>query len=693
MKASLYPVVGLAAVLAGCADSQSPTDSPASSLAADSAPPVLAYGSWPSPISAASLVEGARGLFGVRMDNDRLYWMESRPEEGGRITIMALGDDGEPEELLAAPWNVRTRVQEYGGGPLLISNGVIWFSNFADQRIYRFVPGEEPVALTPEDGLRYAGCSADQVRERLICIREDHRVLEEPMNALVALPMNSEEPVEGEILFSGTDFVSAPRLSADGSSIAFTTWMHPNMPWDSTQLHSAGFDDKGMFDGVTLHNEGMDESVIDPQWMPDGTLVALSDRDNWWQPYRVNGNEFEPVIEGFEGMEIGGPDWSINSRYYYPLEEGGMLAIAREGSVESLLQVSAEGETRTIDAGAVSYGSFAITDDAFFFTAGFGDRPGALIKTDREGAQLDVLRTSRDSALDADWIPAFEQVSFPLPSGGEAHGVYFPPANPRVTAPEDTGPPLIVSVHGGPTSVAGVSYRPGHYYWTSRGFAVLDLNYRGSTGFGRDYRRALYGNWGIADVEDAVIGAQWLASQGLANPEQLIIRGGSAGGYTTLAAHSFHDAFAAGASYFGVSDIEALAADTHKFESRYLDQLIGPYPERKDLYVSRSPIHHLDGFSAPLILLQGLEDPIVPPNQSEMIYDALKAKGVPTAYLSFEGESHGFRKAENQIASREAELYFYGQVLGIDPADELPEIAIDNLSALEDAPAEGQEAP
>ncbi len=270
-------------------------------------------------------------------------------------------------------------------------------------------------------------------------------------------------------------------------------------------------------------------------------------------------------------------------------------------------------------------------------------------------------------------------MSFPLPGGGEAHGVYFPPTNPDAQAPEGTAPPLIVSVHGGPTSVAGVSYRPGHYYWTSRGFAVLDLNYRGSTGFGREYRRALYGTWGIADVEDAVAGATWLAQQGLADPERLIIRGGSAGGYTTLAAHAFHQAFAAGASYFGVSDAEALAQETHKFESRYLDQLIGPYPERKDLYVARSPIHHLDGFSAPLILLQGLDDPIVPPNQSEAIYRALKEKGVATAYLAYEGESHGFRKAENQIGSREAELYFYARVLGFEPADELPAIAIDNL--------------
>ncbi|MDP4652129.1 MAG: prolyl oligopeptidase family serine peptidase [Haliea sp.] len=298
---------------------------------------------------------------------------------------------------------------------------------------------------------------------------------------------------------------------------------------------------------------------------------------------------------------------------------------------------------------------------------------------DRQGKIVEVLRRSKDRGLEESWVPGIQQISFPVPGGAVAHGVYLAPRNPDVVAPEGKAPPLIVSVHGGPTASAGVSYNPGHYYWTSRGFAILDLNYRGSTGFGRSYRQALYGNWGITDVQDAVAGASWLAEQGLADPERLIIRGGSAGGYTTLAAHAFHNTFAAGASYYGISDLEALARDTHKFESRYLDQVIGPYPERRDLYVERSPIHHLEGFKAPLILLQGLDDPVVPPNQSEAIFTALKRSGVATAYIAYAGESHGFRKAENQISSREAELYFYARVLGFEPADDLPAIAIENL--------------
>lgn len=637
----------------------------------------LPYGDWPSPISAASLVEGSRSIGSLRKDGNFFYWLESRPAQGGRNTIMRWQPGAEPQEILDESFNVRTRVQEYGGNSFLVHDGIVWFSNFSDQRVYRFVPGIAPVAITPDAALRYAGCSFDPSRNRLLCIREDHRGLGEPVNTLVALAPDQES--EGEVLFSGSDFVSEPRLSADATRIAFTSWMHPNMPWDSTSLHSASFDSDGRLTNVVTHNPDRNESVIDPQWRDDNTLLAISDRDNWWKPYQVSGTEFAAIATGLEDVEIGGPDWTIGSRYYRLLPGGRMLLVARKGSVEELVLLESDGTHRVLEIGAVSFGSLVVDDDLLYLTVGFADQPSALVTAGLDGVLRATIRRSSDAALEADWIPSYQQVSFPLPAGGEAYGVYFPPKNPTAVAPVGTAPPLIVSVHGGPTGVAGVSYRPEHYYWTSRGFAVLDLNYRGSTGFGREYRRALYGQWGIHDVEDASVGAAWLAEQGLADSERLIIRGGSAGGYTTLAVHAFHDTFAAGASYYGVSDIEALAKETHKFESRYLDQLVGPYPERNDLYVERSPIHHLEGFAAPLLLLQGLDDPIVPPNQSELIYEALKNRGVATAYVPFAGESHGFRKAENQIAAREAELYFYAKVLGLNPADALPEIPIDNL--------------
>ncbi len=642
----------------------------------------LPYGAWPSPVTAASVIEGGRGLASLSFDEDYLYWLESRPQEGGRPTVMRWPSGGEPEEILPAPWNARTRVHEYGGGSLLVANGQIWFSNFTDQRLYRLVPGQQPQPLTPEAQLRYAGCTLDQRRNRLICIREDHRGAGEPRNTLVALTLDRVS--EGDVLFDDSDFVSAPRLSPDGSKLAFTSWNHPNMPWDNTTLWSAGFDGSGALSNLTRHNSGRDEAVINPRWSGSGQLHAISDRDNWWKIYRVSGQQFTPVAAAIEEAEIGGAAWVVGHDYYHFLADGKILATVVDGGPEHAAIL----DPKTGAVSSLALASAAIIDmlpvgDRLFIINAFTDRPEALLQTDLQGRTLKSIRTSADAALPKEFVPDYRIITFPTGGGAQAHGIYLPPRNPRVSAPPGSSPPLLVNVHGGPTAASSGAFSLRNIYWTSRGFAILDLNYRGSTGFGRDYRRALYGEWGVADVEDAVAGASWLAEQGLADPKRLIIRGGSAGGYTTLAALAFHNTFAAGASYYGVSDIEALARDTHKFESRYLDQLIGPYPEQRKLYRDRSPIHHLDGFSAPLLLLQGLEDPIVPPNQSQMIFDALQSRGIATAYLAFEGEAHGFRQAANQIRSLEAELYFYGQVLHMQLADSLPAIPIDNLPAAE----------
>ncbi|MBP6683072.1 MAG: S9 family peptidase [Halioglobus sp.] len=640
----------------------------------------LAYGSWPSPISAASVVEGSRGLGALSVDGDYLYWVESRPEEGGRNTIMRRSAGGKPEEILPRPWNARTRVQEYGGRNVLVADGTIWFSNFQDQRLYRMVPGGKPQPVTPAEALRYAGCVLDRARGRLLCVREDHRGEGEPRNTLVALPL--EGVSAGEILFADSDFVSAPSLSPDGSRLAFTSWNHPNMPWDSTSLWSAELGDHGQLAALTRHNSGEGESLINPQWSADNQLYAISDRDNWWKIYRVEADRFSAVETGISHAEIGGPEWSIGGNYYHLLQDGKILAQLNRGGVDSLVLIDptkSSAVTLPLDSAAIY--DFLPAGARLFVINATAAAPPVLLETDLAGASPSVIRTSRDTGIGKDWIPEHRLVSFPSGEGGEAHGIYLPPTNPGVLGPAHTAPPLIVTVHGGPTAVSSPTFQLSQLYWTSRGFAILDLNYRGSTGFGRDYRRSLYGQWGIFDVEDAVAGANWLASKGLAHPGRLIISGGSAGGYTTLAALAFHDTFAAGASYFGVSDVEALARDTHKFESRYLDQLIGPYPERRDLYRERSPIHHLDGFKSPLLLLQGLDDHVVPPNQSEMIFEALKSRGIPTAYLAFEGEGHGFRKAGNQIRSLEAELYFYSRVLGFDTADTLPPVAIEGLDS------------
>jgi dipeptidyl aminopeptidase/acylaminoacyl peptidase len=663
------------AVLAGACSQESDN----AALERDSMTETLPYGSWPSPISAASVVEGSRGLGALQFEGEHLYWLESRPEEGGRNTIMRWAAGGEPEEVLPAPWNARTRVHEYGGGSLLAADGMIWFANLQDQRLYRLVPGEPPEPVTPKADLRFAGCVLDRSRNRLLCVREDHRLEGEPQNSLVAVPL--EGLSEGEVLFSGSDFVSAPSLSADGSRIAFTSWQHPNMPWDNTTLWSAGFDAQGGLRELVEHNPQTQESVLNPQWRSDGRLFALSDRDNWWGIYEVQAETFTPIAAGLERVEIGGADWSIGKDYYHLLEDGRILARVMSAGVSSLVMI----DPANSSAVPLGFASAAVYDflpvgKRLFVISAPGESPPAIIETTLGGSLLTRIRSAGESTLDADWIPQYQLVSFPTGDGAQAHGIYLPPANPNVKAAAGTAPPLIVKVHGGPTSVSSPTYNTGILYWTSRGFAILNLNYRGSTGFGRDYRRALYGQWGIADVEDAAAGATWLAEQGLADPDQLLISGGSAGGYTALAAHAFHDAFAAGASHYGISDLEALARDTHKFESRYMDQLIGPYPEQQDIYRARSPIHHLDGFSAPLLLLQGLDDPVVPPNQSQMIFEALKSRGVATAYIAFEGESHGFRKAENQIRALEAELYFYSRVLGLDRPEALPEVDIIGLS-------------
>ncbi|MBT79827.1 MAG: peptidase S9 [Alteromonadaceae bacterium] len=639
------------------------------------------YGGWPSPVSAQAVVQGSRGLSSLAVDGDFVYWVESRPEEGGRCTIMRRKkgqSEGEPQEVLPAPWNARTRVHEYGGRSMLVNNGVVWFTHFNDQRVYRMVIGEAPVAITPAANVRFGAFELDAPRHRLICIREDHRVSGEPENTLVAIPL--EGMSEGEVLFSGSSFVSAPGLSPDGKSVAFIAWNHPDMPWDNTTLWSAAFAADGKLEGLTEHNPDTGESAIDPQWDAEGNLYVLSDRNNWWSLYQVSGTAFTVLSPQPEKSETGGPAWQVGKHYYRIRQDGSILANVVQGAIGQLYLLDRKtGEMRVLTPESAAIEDFVESDSALYVIQDPQTRPGELIALSdltADSPEVSVITTSSDSALSPAWVPTIQEVSFPVGENAKAYGTYFPPANPDVTAPEGSAPPLIVMIHGGPTSKASPTYSVSKYFWTSRGFGILDLNYRGSTGYGREYRHALYGEWGVTDVEDAVAGAQWLADQGLADAGKLIIRGGSAGGYTTLAALAFSDVFKAGASHYGVSDLEALAGDTHKFESRYLDQVIGPYPERKDLYIERSPIHHLDGFNAPLLLLQGLEDKVVPPNQSEMIFEALKDKGIPTAYVSFEGEGHGFRKSENIVTALNAELYFYSQVLGFDTAEPLPEIDI-----------------
>ncbi len=643
------------------------------------------YGSWKSPITTDLIVSGAVGLGQIALDGNDVYWVEMRPAEGGRMVIVRRGPDGVAGDVTPEPYSVRTRVHEYGGGAFLVANGTVFFSNFADQRIYRQDGGSEPRAITPEAPLRYADGALDDRRERIICVREDHTRNGEPANALVAVDAGGA--VAQQALYDGSDFCAAPRISPDGSSLAWLSWNHPNMPWDCTTLLLADFDSNGMLGeirtiaGGPSTSSGREESVLQPLWSPDGELYFVSDRNGWWNLYRWRNGEVQPVLE--MEAEFARPQWVFDPAAYGFLDEGRIACNYVERGVWHIGIIDVEGGSLTpldLPYSEMGRGELRASGDRVVFSAGAPDKPMSLMSLDVATGAVTTLQQAHDLEVDSAYLSTPEPVEFETTDGMTAHAFYYPPRNPDFTAPEGEKPPLLVKSHGGPTASASTALDLGIQFWTSRGFGVVDVNYGGSTGYGTEYRRRLNGTWGIVDVDDCVNAARFLAARGDADQERLAIDGGSAGGYTTLAALTFHDVFKAGASYYGVSDLEALAKETHKFESRYLDSLVGPYPERRDLYVERSPINHTHLLSCPLLLLQGLEDEIVPPNQAEMMFEAVKSKGLPTAYVPFEGEQHGFRRSENIKRALEAELYFYSRIFGFELTEPVEPVDIENLS-------------
>lgn len=630
----------------------------------------LPHGSWPTPITSELVVAASVGLGAVAVDGDSVWWAESRPAEGGRTVLVRDGVD-----VLPAPYDARTAVHEYGGGAWWVAGGVAWFANWADQRLYRLVPGSDPQPVTPEPASPRADRWADGVvhpnGRRMACVREHHpagSTSAEVVNEIVAMGTDGSEL---EVLVSGPDFVSSPRWSTDGTRLAWVEWDHPSMPWDDTRL---------VVDGEVVAG-GPGESVSEPRWAPDGALWFVSDRTDWWNLYRwTTDGGVQPVV--LLDAEIGVPQWVFGQSRYALLDDGGVVLAYQRDGLDHL--AGWDGDTlhdlavpSTVLGGVTSRGH-----DVYYVGASPTAEP-ALHRarlSDGSVADQEVVRPARDLGLDPAWFSLPQPLDFPS-AGRTSHALFYPPTSPSHDAPDGELPPLLVKIHGGPTSAARPALDLGVQYWTSRGFGVVDVNYAGSTGYGRAYRKQLEGQWGIADVDDCQAAARHLADSGRADPGRLCIRGGSAGGFTTLAALAFGDTFAAGANAFGVADLEALAQETHKFESRYLDGLVGPYPKRRDLYLERSPIHHLEGFDKPLITLQGLQDEVVPPAQSEMIVDALRAKGVPVAYVAFEGEQHGFRQAANIRTALDSELSFYSQVLGFDlpPGEDLPTVPIDNL--------------
>jgi len=636
-------------------------------------------GSWKSPITSDLIVQGSIGLSMVKVDGEDVYWIEVRPSEAGRSVIVRHLPGG---DVTPPGFNARTRVHEYGGGDYAVHQGTVYFSNFTDQRLYRQRSGESPQPLTPADaGLLYADAVVDTHHDQLIVVREDHSASEqEAINTIVRIHLDADHQQAGDILASGFDFYSSPCVNPDGRQLAWLAWNHPNMPWDGTELWLADFRTDGTIENARRVAGGVDESIFQPAWSPDGKLYFVSDRSGWWNIYRLgkDGKTAEPLCP--KAAEFGVPHWIFGYSTYG-------FASAREiicTFIERGLSRLARLDTTT---GALTQIETPYTDISFLhvaynraaFRVGASTQSARIVQLDLQSNETAVLRRSNDLQIDEGYLSAAQPIEFPTENGQSAHGFFYPPRNRDFIAPENELPPLLVKSHGGPTSAAVTTLNLNIQYWTSRGFAVLDVNYGGSTGYGREYRRRLNGTWGLTDVDDCVNGARYLAQQVLVDTERCVIDGGSAGGYTTLCALTFRDTFKAGASHYGVSDLGALVRDTHKFESRYLDNLIGPYPERADIYHERSPINFTEKLSCPVIFFQGLEDKVVPPNQAEIMVAALRAKGLPVAYVAFPGEQHGFRRAENIKRALDGEIYFYAKVFGFDLADDVEPVAIENL--------------
>ena len=639
---------------------------------------LAAFGSWKSPITSDLIVSESIGLGLVKLDGDDAYWIEMRPSEGGRQAIVRLGSDGNKIDITPPGFNARTRVHEYGGGDYVVRDGVVYFSNFSDQQIYRQTFGSAPELLTSGDScLRYADAIIDSQRNRLICVREDHRETDrEAVNTIAAISLNG---ADAHVLVSGKDFYSSPRISPDGARLAWLSWNHPNMPWDGCELWVGEINAAGNIAEEKCVAGGISESIFQPEWSPNGTLYFVSDRAGWWNIYRAPASaNVERVCE--MEAEFGAPQWIFGlSTYAFESAERIVCAFARKGIWQLGLIDTANGRLEPIDAGYSEISYVTAAPGRAVFRAGSRTEPLSIIDLDLATREAKVLKRSNGVRLDSGYLSAPQSIEFPTENGLTAHGFFYPPMNKDFAAPPNEKPPLLVKSHGGPTSATIAVLMLSIQYWTSRGIAVLDVNYGGSTGYGRSYRARLNGNWGIVDVDDCVNGAKFLAGRGDVDGGRLMIDGGSAGGYTTLCALTFRDEFKAGASYYGVSDLEALEKDTHKFESRYSDSLIGPYPERRDLYLQRSPIHFADKLSCPVIFFQGLEDKVVPPNQAEMMVEALRKKGMPVAYVAFEGEQHGFRRAENIKRALDGEAYFYSRVFGFELADPVEPVRIENL--------------
>ena len=634
---------------------------------------VKPYGLWESPISAEQLASKSTRLGQIQATTNALYWLEGRPEEEGRGVIVRYAN-GERTDITPKPYNVRTRVHEYGGGDFWLCEDYLLFVDDDQQRLYRQdLKTLEVIALTPEPpskrSWRYNDGDIDATSSFTVCVRERHES-DEVINELVKIPLDGSQEIE--IIAEGYDFYSNPRVSPDGKRLSWLCWSHPNMPWDETEVWTAEIVD-GQIKNPKAAVQQKELSAYQPDWTRHNELIYAADYEGWWHLYKEGQ---EQALHQFDEIEFALPQWVFGCRVWQQLDEQTLLVIGTKEGKQALYLIDLK--TKSIGLLTDKWTAFSgqmvvsVSDNQtkVYFLAANPTQPESVIQLTLN-SEYQIIDSQVISELDKntndDDISKAQHVSFSTSGGEKAHGFFYPPTNSQYQGPDSERPPLIVMSHGGPTAMADSGLDSKVQFWTSRGFAVADVNYRGSTGYGRVYRDKLKGQWGLVDVDDCIAMGQYLAQQGLVDGDRMAIRGGSAGGYTTLCALTFHDAFKVGMSRYGVADLVSLSQDSHKFEIRYLDSVVGPAPdkgpEQAKIYHERSPVNHTDQLSCPILILQGLEDKVVPPNQAEAMVKALENKGLPYEYITFEGEGHGFRKPDTIIRAFNAELAFYQQYL------------------------------
>ncbi len=686
---------------------------------------ILPFGTWRSALQAGQLAAGSVRLGHLQVAGGAVWWSESRPADGGRSAVVRCAlADGTPEDISPPGFDARSRVHEYGGAAFVVGeDGSVWASNDVDRRIHRLRPPRDDApwrdgpAVLGRERCRYADFALDAARGLLIAVREHHAEAgpgREPVNEIVAIDLASGRE---HALAGGHDFCSSPTVSPDGRTLAWLTWDHPRMPWTGTDLWTGTLgarEPRGpaltALTDVTHVAGGPDEAVIQPRWSPRGVLHYASDRSGWWNLYRVPpappsapsasstpSTSSDPEATRHEPLwpmraEFARPPWNFGQSMYDfdhadPAGEAIVCAVIEAGRTRlARLAAPVDGSPRELHVIDTPWAGFDHVQAGEGIVACFGDSPhhvSSVLAIDLASGATRVLRASSPFAFARDDVSVAEAIAFPGADGETAHAFFYAPASATHEAPPGELPPLVVMSHGGPTAMTEPGLRAGIQYYTQRGIAVVDVNYGGSTGYGRAYRQRLDGRWGEVDVGDVEGAVRHLVATGRVDPARLCIRGGSAGGYTTLAALAFRPGlFRAGASHYGIGDLATLARDTHKFEARYLDSLVGPWPAAEATYRARSPVFHVDRIASALILFQGDEDEAVPPAQSQAMYEAVKAKGLPIAYLLFKGEQHGFRQAKHIRRALEAEVAFFGRVLGFVPADALEEpLVVENAPA------------